>query len=63
MLVRSCSESNLLSEKTINKHYKLKLMPVQKLISYGEFIRNNPTATKMQRREAIKIFYDKLLHC
>jgi hypothetical protein len=62
MLVRSYSEPNFLFDSPLNKQYKLKLVTLQKLVSYGEFIKNNPRATKAERRNAIKNFYDKLLN-
>jgi hypothetical protein len=32
-----------------------------KIIPYSEFIKNNPNATKNERQNAIKNFYDNLL--
>jgi hypothetical protein len=66
MLVKSNSVPNFLFETTqksniTKKQYHLKLAN-SKLISYSEFIKNNPNASRKQRQNAIKNFYDKLLH-
>ena len=33
----------------------------EKIVGYGEFIRQNPNATRKERIKAIKEFYEKLL--
>lgn len=60
MLVKSNSVPNFLFEtpKPQKKQYLLKLSNLPKIIPYSEFLKNNP----VERREAIKIFYDMLLH-
>jgi len=62
MLVKSNSVPNFLFEKPVytTKKYSLVLTNKKKVISYGEFIKNNPNATKIERRQAIKSFYDML---
>jgi hypothetical protein len=64
MLVKSNSVPNFLFEtpKPQKKQYLLKLSNFPKIIPYSEFLKNNPKATKAQRREAIVTFYNKLLH-
>lgn len=37
------------------------LLDNKKLVSYSDFLRSNPKATKKQRCKAIKNFYDNLL--
>ena len=70
MIVKSNSVPNFLFENSninnpISKakpiQYKFKLTFLPKIISYSEFIRMNPKATKTERREAIKTFYTNLL--
>ena len=61
MLIKSNSVPNFLFETPQKKQYHMKLN-IPKIIPYSEFIKNNPTATKSERRNAIKNFYDILLH-
>lgn len=61
MLVKSNSLPNFLFEEPQKKQYTLKLLSLPKLVSYGEFLKNNPKATKQERREAIRTFYEMLL--
>jgi len=69
MIIKSNSVPNFLFEtpqpkpKPKPKQYTIKLTNVQmpKIIPYSEFIKNNPKATKSERRNAIKNFYDLLL--
>lgn len=61
MLIKSNSVPNFLFESPQKKEYKLKLFKATKIISYSEFLKHNPTATKAERRAAIKNFYDSLL--
>jgi hypothetical protein len=35
---------------------------MSKAFSYGKFLLSNPNATKKQRREAVKKFYDFITH-
>jgi len=61
MLVKSNSVPNFLFEKPVStRRYSLVLTNKKKIESYGEFIKNNPNSTKIERREAIKSFYDIL---
>jgi hypothetical protein len=61
MLVKSNSVPNFLFEKPVStRRYSLVLTNKKKIVSYGEFIKNNPNSTKIERREAIKSFYDIL---
>lgn len=62
MLVKSNSVPNFLFEKPVStaRRYSLILTNKKKIVSYGEFIKNNPNATKTERRQAIKSFYDML---
>ena len=41
--------------KIISKNKKIETI---KVVSYGKFLRENPKATKKERREAIKRFLD-----
>ena len=61
MLVKSNSVPNFLFEEPQKKQYKLRLLNLPKLVSYGEFLKTNPKATKEERREAIRTFYEMLL--
>jgi len=63
MLVKSNSVPNFLFETAKPKQYTITLTNVElpKIIPYSEFIKNNPKATKKDRRNAIKNFYDLLL--
>jgi hypothetical protein len=62
MLVKSNSVPNFLFEMPKKKQYTLKLNNnIPKIIPYSEFLKNNPKATKSERRNAIKNFYDMLL--
>jgi hypothetical protein len=61
MLVKSNSVPNFLFEKPVStRRYSLVLTNKKKIVSYGEFIKNNPNSTKIERREAIKSFYEIL---
>jgi len=64
MLVKSNSVPNFLFEtpqkNNITKQYHIKLA-IPKIIPYSEFLKNHPNATKEERRNAIKQFYDMLL--
>jgi hypothetical protein len=61
MLVKSNSVPNFLFEKPVStRRYSLVLTNKKKIVSYGEFIKNNPNSTKSERRQAIKSFYDML---
>lgn len=64
MLVKSNSVPNFLFETshTQKKQYKLRLINLPKIIPYSEFLKNNPKATRAERIEAIKSFYNMLLH-
>ena len=62
MLVKSNSVPNFLFETPKKKEYNLKLFNLPRIIPYSEFLKNNPKATKAERRAAIKKFYDDLLH-
>lgn len=62
MLIKSNSVPNFLFETPKTKEYKLKLFNLSRIIPYSEFLKNNPNASKMERREAIKNFYYNLLH-
>jgi len=64
MLVKSNSVPNFLFEtpKSHKKEYRLKLSSLPKIIPYSDFLKRNPNATKNERREAIKSFYNALLH-
>lgn len=60
-MIKSNSVPNFLFEKpnsNIQRRLTLSLKP--KIVSYGEFIRNNKNATKNERINAIKHFYDML---
>ena len=61
MLIKSNSVPNFLFETPQKKQLHMKLT-LPKIIPYSEFLKNNPHATKMERRNAIKNFYDMLLH-
>jgi hypothetical protein len=62
MLVKSNSVPNFLFETPKKKQYTLKLNNnIPKIIPYSEFLKNNPNATRNERRNAIKKFYDMLL--
>lgn len=62
MLVKSNSVPNFLFEMPKKKQYTLKLNNnIPKIIPYSEFLKNNPKATKSERQNAIKNFYDMLL--
>ena len=62
MLVKSNSVPNFLFEMPKKKQYTLKLNNnIPKIIPYSEFLKNNPKATKSERRNAIKNFYNMLL--
>ena len=61
MLVKSNSAPNFLFEKPVStSRYSLVLTNKKKIVSYGEFIKNNPSSTKSQRKQAIKSFYELL---
>lgn len=64
MLVKSNSVPNFLFEtpRPQTKQFRLKLINLPKIIPYSEFLKNNPKATKPERREAIVTFYNTLLH-
>jgi hypothetical protein len=64
MLVKSNSVPNFLFEtpRPQTKQFRLKLINLPKIIPYSEFLKNNPKATKAERREAIVTFYNALLH-
>ena len=60
MIKKSNSVPNFLFERPMPKQFSMKLkMP--KIIPYSDFIKNNPCATKKERQNAIKNFYDALL--
>jgi len=62
MLTKSNSVPNFLFEVPKKKQYALKLNNnIPKIIPYSEFLKKNPNATKSERRNAIKSFYDMLL--
>ena len=62
MLVKSNSVPNFLFETPKIKQYTLKLNNnIPKIMPYSEFLKHNPNATKSERRNAIKKFYDALL--
>ena len=62
MLIKSNSVPNFLFEVPKKKQYALKLNNnIPKIIPYSEFLKKNPNATKIERRNAIKTFYDMLL--
>jgi len=61
MLIKSNSVPNFLFESPRKKEYKSKIFNLSRIISYSEFLRNNPKATKIERQSAIKNFYDSLL--
>ena len=61
MLIKSNSVPNFLFEIPKKKQYALKLNNIPKIIPYSEFLKKNPNATKIERRNAIKSFYDMLL--
>jgi hypothetical protein len=60
MLTKSASLPNLIFEVPKSKQYTLKLREPEKTISYGDFLRNNPNASRNERKNMIKLFYDKL---
>lgn len=62
MLVKSKSVPNFTFEKPAPKNYNLKLISLPKIIPYSEFLKCKPNATKSERREAIRCFYEALLH-
>jgi hypothetical protein len=64
MLPKSNSVPNFLFEipQPKTKQYNLKLYNFPKIISYSEFLKSTPKATKTERREAIRSFYNTLLH-
>jgi hypothetical protein len=63
MLVKSNSVPNFLFETPQKKQYKLRLINnLPKIIPYSVFLKDNPNATKIERREAIRDFYTMLLH-
>lgn len=63
MLVKSNSVPNFLFETPQKKQYTLRLVSnMPKIISYSSFLKNNPNATKSERREAIHNLYTSLLH-
>ena len=63
MLVKSNSVPNFLFETPKTMRYKLRLNNyVPKVLPYSEFLKQNPKATKSERRNAIKNFYDMLLN-
>ena len=57
---KTCKSCNDLKNLYNNNVFNTKINK-KKLISYGEFLRLNPIATKKQRVDAIKNFYDNLL--
>ena len=62
MLIKSNSVPNFLFEIPKKKQYTFKLNNnIPKIIPYSEFLKKNPNATKIERRNAIKSFYDMLL--
>ena len=60
MIKKNNSVPNFLFETPKAKNYTMKLN-LPKIIPYSEFIKNNPNATKNERQNAIKNFYDNLL--
>lgn len=60
MVKKSNSVPNFLYETPPPKQFSMKLF-MPKIIPYSEFIKNNPNANKVERRNAIKNFYDLLL--
>ena len=65
MLVKSNSVPNFLFETPKTRQYKLRLCSnnnMPKIMPYSEFLKRNPKATKIERRNAIKNFYDMLIN-
>ena len=62
---KSCDNiTNLQKTNSYNDFAAIKmpdLLENRKTLSYGEFLRSNPKATKKQRCKAIKDFYENLL--
>jgi hypothetical protein len=64
-MLKSKSLSDLIYQTNIKPvYYNIKLQNpiiIDKPISYGEFLIKNPNCTKNERKEAIRLFYEKLL--
>ena len=60
MIKKNNSVPNFLFETPKARNFSMKLK-LPKIIPYSEFIKNNPNATKIERQNAIKNFYENLL--